>query len=267
MSRYTVFIFSFLYLFCFVETSYSQIGIGNTNPDSSSILDITSTTQGMLAPRMTTLQRNAITNPAEGLLVFDIDLNTFYFYNGTIWTTFASSTEKKTGWVSLSDGNYSLTLPGITLAQSINPTNFTNINLDFTDDVTDNIIEAFAPTGYNASDFFDDSINRITPLAVGDAIELRLQFEAIPDANNSFLVIAIDIGSPNGIVIFQKTVPLLRGSGDTNKISESILLFQLGTFATNGAIIKMGYATSSGSPGNVNLSNFSLVISRVNHGD
>ncbi|WP_347926351.1 cell wall anchor protein [Pontimicrobium sp. SW4] len=63
----------------------AQIGIGTSAPDASSILDMTSTTQGVLAPRMTTAQRLAISNPAKGLLVFDIDSNSFYFFNGGSW--------------------------------------------------------------------------------------------------------------------------------------------------------------------------------------
>lgn len=59
----------------------AQIGIGTVTPDASSVLDITSTTKGMLAPRMTTIQRNAITTPAESLMVYDTDLKMFYYYS------------------------------------------------------------------------------------------------------------------------------------------------------------------------------------------
>ena len=61
--------------------SYAQVGIGTTTPDSSSMLDVTSTTQGLLAPRMTTAERNAIASPAESLLVFDTDEDAFYYYD------------------------------------------------------------------------------------------------------------------------------------------------------------------------------------------
>ncbi len=61
--------------------SYAQVGIGTTTPDPSSMLDITSDSQGLLAPRMTTTQRTAITNPADGLLVFDTDETAFYYYD------------------------------------------------------------------------------------------------------------------------------------------------------------------------------------------
>lgn len=74
---------TFLLLFFFLVTfiGNAQIGIGTTTPDATSILDITSTTKGMLAPRMTTVQRNAIASPAQGLLVYDTDLKLFYYYS------------------------------------------------------------------------------------------------------------------------------------------------------------------------------------------
>lgn len=74
---------TFLLLFFFLITfiGNAQIGIGTTTPDATSILDITSTTKGMLAPRMTTAQRNAIATPAQGLLVYDTDLKLFYYYS------------------------------------------------------------------------------------------------------------------------------------------------------------------------------------------
>ncbi len=67
-------------------TSYGQnVGIGTINPDESAMLEVRSTTKGILIPRMTTAQRIAITNPATGLLVFDENTNSFWFYNGTSW--------------------------------------------------------------------------------------------------------------------------------------------------------------------------------------
>jgi hypothetical protein len=58
-----------------------QVGIGTLTPASSAMLDVTSTTKGLLAPRMTSLQRNAISSPAEGLLVYDTDVGAFYYYH------------------------------------------------------------------------------------------------------------------------------------------------------------------------------------------
>ncbi|WP_394774187.1 hypothetical protein [Flavobacterium sp.] len=74
---------TFLLLFFFLLTlaGNAQIGIGTTTPNATSILDITSTTKGMLTPRMTTVQRNAIATPADGLTVYDTDLKVFYYYS------------------------------------------------------------------------------------------------------------------------------------------------------------------------------------------
>lgn len=59
----------------------AQVGIGTTSPDLSSMLDINSTSKGLLTPRMTTVQRNAIITPADGLIVYDTTLKSFYHYN------------------------------------------------------------------------------------------------------------------------------------------------------------------------------------------
>jgi len=81
-----------LFFFLLNAAGHAQIGIGTVTPNASSILDITSTTQGMLAPRMTTAQRTAIASPADGLLVFDTTDKAFYFYNtlGTSWIKMAN---------------------------------------------------------------------------------------------------------------------------------------------------------------------------------
>ena len=66
----------------FVQQSNGAIGIGNAAPGASAILDITSTTKGMLVPRMTKAQRNAVVAPATGLLLYQTDdVNGFYYYS------------------------------------------------------------------------------------------------------------------------------------------------------------------------------------------
>ena len=65
----------------------TAIGIGTISPNSSAILDVQSTTQGLLLPTMTLAQKSAILTPATGLLVFQTDGTAgFYYFNGTAWT-------------------------------------------------------------------------------------------------------------------------------------------------------------------------------------
>jgi hypothetical protein len=58
---------------------------------SSAILDVSSTTQGMLVPRMTAAQRGIISSPATGLLVYQTDGTAgFYFYDGSTWISLST---------------------------------------------------------------------------------------------------------------------------------------------------------------------------------
>jgi hypothetical protein len=61
------------------------VGINNSMPDASSVLDIVSTQKGVLIPRMSSTQRLAITSPATGLSVFQIPENQTWLFNGTVW--------------------------------------------------------------------------------------------------------------------------------------------------------------------------------------
>ncbi|QNA43210.1 tail fiber domain-containing protein [Lacibacter sediminis] len=75
------------------STSDVKVGIGTTNPSASAVLDISSTDKGVLIPRMTLAQRNAITSPATSLLIYQTD-NTpgYYYYNGTVWASITTNT-------------------------------------------------------------------------------------------------------------------------------------------------------------------------------
>ncbi len=73
-------------------TVQAQVGIGTTSPNATSILDLTSTSKGLLLPRMIASEKNAITLPATGLLIYQTDGTTgFYYYNGNAWVFITSS--------------------------------------------------------------------------------------------------------------------------------------------------------------------------------
>ncbi len=67
------------------------IGIGVSIPNTAALLDLTSTTRGFLPPRMTTTQKNAISTPATGLIVYDTTLNNLCTYNGSSWVELIES--------------------------------------------------------------------------------------------------------------------------------------------------------------------------------
>jgi hypothetical protein len=66
----------------------AQVGINTdgSNPDASAILDVKSTDKGMLIPRMTLTQRDNISSPAAGLMIYNNDSNQFNYFDGSVWT-------------------------------------------------------------------------------------------------------------------------------------------------------------------------------------
>ena len=72
-------------------------------PDNSAILDVQSTTKGMLVPRMTTAQRSAIASPATGLLVFDTTTGGFWFYDSVDWNDLSKADDD---WTETPNGIY-----------------------------------------------------------------------------------------------------------------------------------------------------------------
>jgi hypothetical protein len=66
-------------------------GTTHSAKSASAFLQIDSTTQGFLPPRMTTTQKNAISSPATGLMVFDTTLGKVCVYTGAAWETITSA--------------------------------------------------------------------------------------------------------------------------------------------------------------------------------
>jgi hypothetical protein len=98
MKKVIVFILSFL-----AYPSFSQVGIGTTTPSNSAALEVTSTSSGVLIPRMSLAQKNAIVSPATGLLIYQNDgVSGFWYFNGTVWTTFSD-----TSWLTLGNSGTS----------------------------------------------------------------------------------------------------------------------------------------------------------------
>jgi hypothetical protein len=71
-----------------VDASTDNIGIGTGTPNSKALIDMTSTTKGFLPPRMTTTQRELISSPPAGLIIFNQTTSKHEGYTGTTWSAF-----------------------------------------------------------------------------------------------------------------------------------------------------------------------------------
>lgn len=84
------------FLLWFAQFVFSQVGIGTTVPNASSVLDLTSTSAGFLPPRMTTAQRDAIATPAIGLVIYNTTINCIEWWNGNLWYNACGTTFQAT---------------------------------------------------------------------------------------------------------------------------------------------------------------------------
>lgn len=67
-----------------------RVGVGTASPDASALVDMTSNNKGVLIPRLTTAERDAISSPAIGLQIYNTDCGALNHYNGTCWISVSS---------------------------------------------------------------------------------------------------------------------------------------------------------------------------------
>lgn len=135
-----------------------QVAINNDNsaPNASAMLDVKSTAKGLLAPRMTTAQRTAISSPAEGLLVYDTSLGAFYYYRSGTWTpvtgtasgwltTGNSGTNPAVNFIGTTDNKHLAFRVNNTTAGKIESSPFYNTSLGY------NSLKSITSGGFNAA--------------------------------------------------------------------------------------------------------------------
>ncbi len=197
---------SFLILLMLPFQTHAQVGIGNNSPDTSSMLDVSSTTKGLLIPRMTTAQRDAITSPATGLLIFNTSTSQLNYYDGA-WKAYVdTSTDQTIGGMKTFTGdltpegrlmipmgelsyyNYS---PGYSLGFSATSTGANG---------TDNMIKINPSSGVAfVNDGFGTGTNtRLTYTGTaGRFFHIALSFSFIPGSSSDTYVFGV---AKNGVV-------------------------------------------------------------------
>jgi hypothetical protein len=79
-----------LVIFYAIQMNAQNVGIGTLTPNNSALLDLQSTSKGLLLPRMTSAQRTSILSPSFGLMVYDTNTLSIWYYNGTAWSNLAT---------------------------------------------------------------------------------------------------------------------------------------------------------------------------------
>lgn len=234
----------------------SQVGIGTTTPDASSILDLSSTSKGMLAPRMTTAQRIAIASPVDGLLVYDTTLKLFYYYVSPAgsWSAVGSSLTERSNFKRIKSTDVLSTVLSAELTAGagakyvMNPNTLYEINgqvqFNFPIDINNSYIHGLdtnndiiiRPTGNIFEGAIGGSIKNVTLIASGGSVfnlsgttAQNLVFrDCVVAGSNS-------VGTISGFgLVF---LSIIQFSANTNGITynniSQLLLSNLGWFGNN----------------------------------
>ena len=199
-------------------TTAGSVGINTPVPDATSILDITSTTKGVLFPALTTLQRDAIAGPAVGLTVYNADLNVHQFWNGTCWVNVGQTVCSFTYATSYLNPGHTSDCLLVSNFSSVNDT----INVSLVSGTASPVI--LTAVGVPAGVIVSFSNNYILPTAGG--VQSIMTFTALPSAAS---------GTYN--------ITVLASSGSTVQT----LNYTLVVFGFNLTVTPNTYTVSSGS--------------------
>ncbi len=266
-----------------VLTNFAQVGIGTTSPNANAALDVTSTSQGMLFPRMTSTQRDAISNPAKGLTIYNTTLNSIQTNTGTsgtpnwkAWNGIHPSTNGTAvvTWTDCSTASAGTLAAGVavsgvtqTITANVTTAGTYNITTNTTNGVTFSGSGTFTSTGsqtivLNASG---------TPTVAGST---TFTLNTTPNCSFSRITITplpanitLSAISPYFVAsVYDQdylpyTAPTVAASLATaqaaNGTNETITLNIQGELTTSGVTIKIPYTVSTGS---VSLPAFSQTI-------
>ncbi len=222
-----------------------QVSINDSGaaPDPSAMFDVQSTDKGMLIPRLTSAQRNGISSPADGLLVYDITDSDFYFYDGTAWQQQRTELPRL---ISDTDGSTKVEVEKTTDDNSIR----------FTTNGVQRLLLSENIAGIPTLQYFDQNTvlgYQGVSLAGGSA-NTYLGYSAGLNSNgneNTFL----GRGSGNQTTANQNVIVGNNSGAAASSASGSVLVGSSAGFSlTNGSnSICVGYSSGSGNPNGDNL--------------
>lgn len=98
MKKQIILVFFFVVFIAFYGNAQIAINANGDNPDPSAALDVSSTSRGLLTPRMLETDRISIASPAKGLLVYQTDgTDGFYYFDGNSWLSLSNSGTTSSG--------------------------------------------------------------------------------------------------------------------------------------------------------------------------
>lgn len=185
-----------------VDASQDAIGIGVGTPNSKAKFQIDSTTKGFLPPRMTATQRDAISSPPDGLIIYNTDASKMNVYESSAWREIASGMTKLVSRTTLGGssatinissipGTYALLRLVLELRSDRAGTSLDNAYIRFNADST---AANYYSYGYNiatTTPAFQNTIQRLGATATGIEVALASTAATSPSGYRSALIVDI----------------------------------------------------------------------------
>lgn len=231
---------------------FAQVGLGTLTPDPSSELDVNSTTRGMLTPRMTQAQRNAITAPAEGLLIYQTDQAPgFYFRQGVQWIK--SSTAPDAPHNTLSIIPFSSGVPVRIIPQHSGLENLGSI-IGFSNATLD--VPATTPT-IDVTSGLGNNVNHAMIMPINGTIKFlsaSFTFTGTVPTQEVYLYVKI-YRSDNGVSFYYTGQYAFMAKGAGNPVALQVLRNDLDLFVPGGTHLMM-FISATSNNGNAPITGF-----------
>jgi hypothetical protein len=209
-------------------TTFGSVGIGTTSPDSNAVLELSSTSKGILLPRLTLAQRNTINTPTAGLVIYNTDNNKFQGYTSTpnsTWINTNSTNTSSSGTTYTGPNSYdsqTFTPPSTEFLSSVQA--YLNTSLNTSTSVT---AKVYLGT-YNGSGSPIASSNSVTTNSSGGWVQFTFSSPPKVVYNTTYTIVFLNSGT--GDLYINQTSPSTYSGGsqfgDPNDI-DLILRFRI----------------------------------------
>lgn len=214
----------------------NNVGIGTVNPHPSAQLDISDSTKGVLFPRLTNAQKNAILNPAIGLTIYNTSDSVIEFFNGICWRpTYSKSCNSCYFNMSLSSMSGTIVNDSAQVQLTVNQTSGNAQNITFA--IIGNLPSGLTYTFSNNPQFSNGNVNitfHVTSLTPGGTYPVIIQ--------------GICDGTIHTLIYQLTTLPCTNCSFCNFNMSLSSVT---GTIANDSAQVHLTVSQTSGVPQNI----------------
>ena len=231
--------FCFLLIVTFQSIYGQSVGIGTATPNTCAILDINSTSKGLLIPRMTLAQRDAIVAPKLGLQVFVTSDSSMYLYQGTAWVKQRTGNE---AWMLQGNNLYNANSGNVGIGTT-NPVNKLSVN--GTVNITDSLgIGTESPAGLlhirSISSLDNDIDQQQTVMTNGSGGSS--QWQSFTAGITGLLTrVDLSVSSPLGGTSSPGTIKIYAGEGVSGTLLSTTAVTYQSVYNTFQAFTLSGY--------------------------